>query len=291
MRIEQALEKFMVQLRADGRSPHTIGQYRRHIRTLAHWLADVGHSGDVREIGHEAVARFLGAHAATRRPDGRAKTATSINCLRSSLKGFFGYLHGAGYIRLNPGRLIRRAICASPPPRGLSPQDQKKLLSTLRNTKGPEAERDYALFHLMLATGIRLTSTLALDVGDVDLNRAEILLRNGKGNRQERVFLGRAICAHIRRYVSKVKSGPLFPGRPGERVTARHARRRLAMWFEEAKISGHHSPHSLRHAFALTLYAKTQNVLVVKQAMHHRSIGSTLVYTRASEAEVRKALA
>ncbi len=53
MHIEDALARFLVQLSADGRSPHTIGQYSRHIRLFARWAAGVGHSGDVGEIDHQ----------------------------------------------------------------------------------------------------------------------------------------------------------------------------------------------------------------------------------------------
>ncbi len=42
MTIEDALSRFLIQLDADGRSPHTLAQYRRHLRTLARWAADVG---------------------------------------------------------------------------------------------------------------------------------------------------------------------------------------------------------------------------------------------------------
>ena len=45
MQITEALEKFLLQLEADGRSPHTVGQYRRHVRTLARWCRDVRHGG------------------------------------------------------------------------------------------------------------------------------------------------------------------------------------------------------------------------------------------------------
>ena len=34
MTIDDALSLFLVQLEADGRSPHTIEQYRRHVRAL-----------------------------------------------------------------------------------------------------------------------------------------------------------------------------------------------------------------------------------------------------------------
>src|SRR5206468_7259031 len=39
MMILEALERFLVQLEADGRSPHTVGQYRRHVVRFAPWAA------------------------------------------------------------------------------------------------------------------------------------------------------------------------------------------------------------------------------------------------------------
>ena len=121
MLIEDALSKFLTQLQADGRSHHTISQYQRHIRLFARWWADDGRCGEeVNAIGHEDVARFLAATVARTRPDGGVKKASSMNAFRSSLKGFFSYLHQAGYIPLDPGRLIRRAICGTPLPQALT---------------------------------------------------------------------------------------------------------------------------------------------------------------------------
>ena len=39
MMILEALERFLVQLEADGRSPHTVRQYRRHVVRFAQWAA------------------------------------------------------------------------------------------------------------------------------------------------------------------------------------------------------------------------------------------------------------
>jgi site-specific recombinase XerC len=60
MTIDQALERFLVQLEADGRSPHTIGQYRRHVRALSRWARDAGPRSDrIEDLDHEAIAAFL----------------------------------------------------------------------------------------------------------------------------------------------------------------------------------------------------------------------------------------
>ena len=59
MTIDDALARFLVQLEADGRSPHTTRQYQRHVRLLAAWWRDVGPGGAVGDIGHEDIALSL----------------------------------------------------------------------------------------------------------------------------------------------------------------------------------------------------------------------------------------
>ena len=182
MNLQDALSRYLTQLRADGRSEHTARQYERHIRRLEAWLHEKDHSREVEAIDHETLAAFLASPAARERPDGRAKKATSANALRTSLRTFFRYSHEAGYCTSNPARLIRRALCGAPPPRALSDEEQGRLLLALSKGTGPEAKRDHALFALMLGSGIRLGSALALEVGDVDLERGELQLRRTKGD-------------------------------------------------------------------------------------------------------------
>jgi site-specific recombinase XerD len=291
MTISDALERFLVQLQADGRSPHTIGQYRRHIRLLVRWAHDVRpRCAQVGRIGHEDVAAFLAHPVATGRRGGGQKLAASANCLRSSLKSFLSYCHRAGYIPHDPGRLIRRAICAPPPPRALSSDEEKRLLAVLSKAKGSEEQRDYALFHLMLSTGIRVGSATSLDRSDVDLARGEVQLKHAKGNRQDSVFLGKAIRTHLKRYLLGKTAGPLFTGHNGQRVSTRHVHRRFRWWLKRAGITGAFSPHSLRHSFGMKIYGKTSDLLLTKLALHHRSIVSTLTYAHASEDQLRKVI-
>jgi len=290
MQIDQALEKFLNQLDADGRSIHTRAQYQRHIRLLARWVASDGRSCEVEDLDHEDLALFLTSSQARTRPDAAPKTATTMNSLRTSLRCFFGYAHAAGWIRENPARLIRRAQCGTPPPRALSEEEQRRLMSVLAAGEGRAARRDHALFHMMLATGVRLGSALAAEVGDVDLERSELRLRSTKGDRPEVVYLGRAIAEHLSRYIAEVGEGLLFPGQNGWQLTPRQAHRRFTMSLDRAGITSPVSPHSLRHAFATGLYRRTGDVLLVKEALRHRSVESTLVYARVDEGRLRAAL-
>ncbi len=62
------------------------------------------------------------------------------------------------------------------------------------------------------------------------------------------------------------------------------------MWLKVAGIRGTSGTHALRHSFATRLYRKSRNVLLVKQALGHRNIESTLVYAQADESQLRRAL-
>ena len=290
MRLNDALARYAVQLEADGRSSHTIHQYGRHIGLLDSWLREHGKGTEVEEIVHETLAAFLASPCARMRPDGKTKRATSTNALRTSLRTFFRYAHEAGYVRSNPARLVRRALCGTPPIRALSEEEQGRLVEALEAGKGPVAERDRMLFVLMLGSGIRIGSTLALDVGDVDLERGELALRRTKGDVPTTVPLSRSLRDHLRGYIGERTSGPLFRGANGRALSARHVQRRLQLWCGRAGIGHAVRPHDLRHSFAIKIYRKTRDLLLVQQALRHRSITSTTVYAQCDDARLREVL-
>ena len=289
MRIEDALDRFMLQLEADGRSAHSIRQYHRHVRLFSAWAAQEPTVGDVEGISHEDLARFLAAPQALLRPDGRPKKPTSVNSLRSSLRGFFQYLHRAGLVKTDPSRMIRRALCGDPPPRTLSEEDQEALLATLAQATGTAARRDHALFLLLLRTGIRISSALAVEVGDVDLKRGEITLRRCKAGQVQRIFLPPDVIERISKFLGGRDSGWLFRGRGEGPITARHAQRRLTYWI--AKSGGKQlSPHGLRHSFAMSFYRRCRDLSLVQKALGHRNIASTMRYARALDDDLREAM-
>lgn len=167
MRIADALARFLVQLDADGRSPITRKQYARHMRMLARW-AEADGSGEVEDLSPERIARFLTAPEVVATAEGRPKMPTTLNALRSAVRLFCGYLHEAGILPANPARLVRLAITGDPLPRAIRPEEAEVLLGTMRSMRGRVARRDAMLFSLLLATGMRVSSVVRLDVADID---------------------------------------------------------------------------------------------------------------------------
>ncbi|MBI5434851.1 MAG: tyrosine-type recombinase/integrase [Planctomycetes bacterium] len=283
MRLHDALDQFVLQLQADGRSEHTLGNYRRHVALLARWL---GANDDLDEVTPQTLARFLTSDVARLDANGVARSASTVNALRTSLRVFFGWLHGAGLVRTNAARMVRRAICSPPPPKTLADQEIERMLATIARDPTPEGNRDHALFALMAWTGIRLSSAIGVEVEDIDLAGAEIRLRHVKGNRTERVLLGPRTVALLAAYLGARRSGPAFPAFHGGLLGRRQAARRLELWLDRAGLP-HRGAHALRHSFAVRAYARTGDLLTVQRLLHHASIASTLIYARCSDERLR----
>ena len=158
----------------------------------------------------------------------------------------------------------------------------------LAKAEGDEAARDRMLVELLLGTGMRIGSALALDVADLDFAHGEIALRTTKNDRPTTVVMPAAIAKRMKAFVAGRTEGPVFMAHE-HRVSMRHAQRRLSGWFETAGIAGR-SAHSLRHSFACSLLNRTGDLRLVQAAMNHASIVSTTIYTQVDKAKLRAAV-
>jgi integrase/recombinase XerC len=286
MHFQAALQAFLRQLEGDGRSPHTIGQYRRHGTSLATWLATTGADTDVAALTPDLVARFFSSAAARTSCHGEPKKAVSLNAMRTSIRCFAAHLHESGLIATNPARLLRRARCAPPPPKALHQDEQKRLLAVLGAAKRPEDVRDCMLVELLLGTGVRLGIALGLDAVDIDLDHGEIHLRSTKNDRPATAMLPKAIARKLRAFLAGRDDGPVFLA-GDHRISMRHAQRRLRQWMSKAGITGK-SAHAMRHTFASNLLQRTGDLRLVQAALNHASIVSTTIYTSVDRARLRR---
>ena len=288
MQIQDALQGFLRQLAADGRSPHTIGQYRRHGTALANWLVTADISNDVADLTPDVLARFFADSAARTSCRGGPKKAVSLNAMRTSIRCFAVHLHQSGLVPTNPARLLRRARCAPPPPRALHLDEQERLLNVLAKATGAEATRDSMLVELLLGTGIRIGSALGLDIEDIDFAHGELTLRTTKNNRPTIAMVPVALVEKLRAFLDGRTTGPVFLA-ADRRICMRHTQRRLAGWMQKAGVTGK-SAHALRHTFACRIYQASGDLQITQAALGHASIASTVVYAQVDKARLRAAV-
>jgi len=293
MHVRDALARYALQLQADGRSDHTVAQARRQVGALVRWLEAGGGPQQIERLGHEDLARYLASPAAQRRPDGRARKATSGNVTRTTLRVFFRYASEAGYAPTNAARLVRLAKTGTPPPRMLTDDEVRRLLAAVDAHDTPAARRDGALIRLMLGTGLRISSALALRAEDIDLAAGEIRVLHVKGGVPLALPMSRVVARELQAYVATADlrgQDLLFGGQGSRPLTRRQAASRVADWARAAGLAGRATCHSLRHTFATTLYRRTKDILVVQAALGHASVESSAIYARVDRAGLREAL-
>jgi site-specific recombinase XerD len=277
MLLHEALDSFMLQLQADGRSVHTIKQYQRHLRLLGSWLAANNIPAELDAITTAVVARFLVSDQARKTADGATKLATSTNALRTSIRCFFAFAEAADLVPRSPAMLVRRARCGEPPPRALSDGEVERLLAVA----GKGEPRDELLVRLLLGTGLRLGEALALEVADVDLERGTIAVRKAKNDRPRVAYVPVELSARLAEWMRE-RGGRLFA------ISGRHAQRRIGEMAREAGMTA--SAHCLRHTVATRIYARTGDLGVVQRVLGHASVATTVRYARCDEGAVRRAV-
>jgi len=293
MNVTNALDRFTRQLAANGCSVHTQGAYRRDLGALRRWI---GKDQALSRITPDVLARFLISDAVLLTPDAQPRKAISVNRTKSSLRSFFAYCVESGWIKDNPARLIRSTPTTPKEPTTLTESNIKRIRKSIFARTPHTALRDRLIFEILLGTGMRLRSLVALNIGDVDLDSGVLHIRT-KGGGQDKVFLHAGLQRMLGRYLDEVGTQgdcgpivPLFRSRHGTRLGARVIQLRFAQTCQIASLARHVSIHSLRHTFATRLYDKTGDLYLVQRALGHRQITTTEIYARVDDDRIRRAI-
>jgi integrase/recombinase XerD len=227
---------------------------------------------------------------------------TSIRRKVAALKVFFRFLEEQGIVSESPARKLKikkpvenrvPTVLSSREVRALlsAPKEQVAELATSRDQSAGSrnryfcAVRDNVILELLFSTGIRIGELVALNVGDVDLDRKQIQI-TGRATRGRLVTLASAdvvdaMRAYIDMRAERTLSTPaLFVGRSGTRLTIYSIENIFKKHVRLAEIKRHVTPHSLRHTMAAMLVSSGTDIKEVQEILGHASILSTQVYTR-----------
>jgi len=152
-----------------------------------------------------------------------------------------------------------------------------------------EPARDWAILHVALDSGLRVSEICALQIRDVVLDRAHasLIVRDGKGHKKRGVRIGSALREHLARFIAwKERVGqstsgraPLFVSSRGGPLTRTAVYRIFRKHADAVGIPHRFSIHSCRHTYASLLYrASDFNLRLVQKQLGHRSIQTTQIY-------------
>lgn len=307
--LSAAIEGYLITKSAKGLSPNTLRNYRVDLERFARWV----HDPPVDTITSRQIERYFqylnedfrivsyGTHLVK---TSKKLSAKSVQNAWSALNNFWKWIETEFGVS-NPFNVPY--IKANTKPVDPVPQDEVERLlkacdyavrqngGTRYKTKRPTAKRDKAIILLMVDTGVRVSESCGLTVGDVDFkaNRAYV---TGKGDKARYVYFGKICGQAMWRYFierfpnAKAKADePFFASVDGIHSLDRHGVRLMVRRLGVKVGDPNLHPHRFRHTFAIQFLRNGGNIFALQQLLGHSSLEMVQHYARLAEMDLENA--
>lgn len=179
----------------------------------------------------------------------------------------------------------------------LTPQEMLDLLRAARK----RSTRDWTMILLAYRHGLRASEVCGIKLADVDLKSGSISIRRLKGSLHTIQPLyqhrGQPLLdetASLRAWLRKRKadgSDYLFTSQKGGKLGRIQFFRNFQTVAESAGLAAEkRHPHVLKHSLASHLVVGNANLALIRQALGHRSISSTMKYIGTCDSQAAEAL-
>ena len=282
---ERAFYAFLAEKERRSGSKRTVDAYSR---TLQRFFGALGKPPD--QVTSQNV--FVFAHG--RGPSGREPKPITIGARLACISSFFRFLIRMKIVTSNPCDEIERPRVSPAPPRGLSAEEIRRLLSVIPETPG--GLRDRAIALTLVLTGRRRSEILNLKVGDIEQTGGLFYQYRGKGGKRAKRELPRpafeaierALAAWGRSLSAMDPSESLWPSRyPASNrvgITSGTFYASLKRYLRMAGLPPA-GVHILRHAAAKLRRDAGESVEEVSCFLDHSSLAVTTGYLRRLEGQ------
>lgn len=188
--------------------------------------------------------------------------------------------------------------------KGTRPLTTDEIIAVGAEFGGMFETRNRSLFMLGVSVGGRISELLALKLSDVWQNGqavGDLLFEKDvvKGKETARMIpvntdgqkaIRDLMSWHTERYGYLDPQRPLFMSRKGGHAISRvQAHRVLEKAFQSAGLNGKLATHSMRKTYAQRMYDATSDILMVKEALGHKSLETTRQYLGVSYKKLQAA--
>lgn len=271
--IEQRCDQ---ELHLRGYSPKTIQNYNRMISAYLKWVQQhrLRSESNTAPLTHSQLVRaFLRA----KQQNGAAPN--TVNLYMNAIK--FLYRHILQHPEVIAGlKTIKRRRRI---PIVLSQKEIQSLLAQIKNKK------HYLIIATAYGAGLRVSEVLALKVADIDFNKKQLWIRNGKGGKDRMTLLPSTLENTLQQLATlKNKTDYIFESERGGKLSTRTAQIVFERARDAAGINQNATFHSLRHSFATHLLENGTDIRIIQTLLGHNSIQTTQIYTQVAQTTLQQ---
>ena len=296
--MERAVRSWLGHLDVErGMAANTLKSYRRDLARYTAYL----HGRGVRDPGAVTEAHVADFLATLREGSADHPPLAASSAARTlvAVRGFHRFLALEGELQTDPAGAVSPPKAPTRLPKAITVDEVERLLEAASVGDTPASLRDRALLEVLYGAGARISEAVGLDLDDIDTGEGVVRLF-GKGSKERLVPLGsyaaEAIAAYLVRgrpaFAEKGRGTPaVFLNQRGGRLSRQSAWAVMRAAADRAQLSGHVSPHTLRHSFATHLLDGGADVRVVQELLGHASVTTTQIYTLVTVQRLREVYA
>ena len=162
---------------------------------------------------------------------------------------------------------------------------KQEVIDLLRNTRNLKHK---AVLALLYSSGLRIGELINLELNDIDVNRRQIFIQNGKGRKDRYVIMAESFGQLFHNYLMTYKPRRFFVegNSPGRQYSAVSVRNFLKRACKLARINKKVTPHTLRHSYATHLLEQGVDLRYIQELLGHARPETTMIYTHVSKRDM-----
>ena len=291
------ISEYYTSMRANRKSYTTVGVYVNNILHFARFITnDKLTDNFYKNITPSDVENYMISLETRQTKNGVRRTGDGILQSRwSSLNTFFEWCMKRGYIDSNPmGAVSRPKNNTEHKVSYLTKTEINKLLKAVdKNPNKVVAMRDKTVISLALATGLRVSALVNINIEDIDFDNSVVKVIE-KRQKVREITLGDNIKSILRDWIKirnieyrDVDSSALFLSKKKNRMSTDAVGDILTKYCKESGIK-RITPHKTRSTAACALAKAGVPVKAIAQQLGHNQIATTMKYVDVFNEDIEK---
>lgn len=262
---EAKIRMFVASKKAVNRQTGTLKQYAKEIHNMLTFLGK-----RLEDITGMDLRYYYGVM--------REKRGIKMSTMQTRLhylSSFWDFLNSEELIRSNPVKKVGALKLEKTIKKPFAAEELEALRESCREL------RDRALVEFLYSTGVRVSELVALNVGDIEMGKQELIVY-GKGSKERKTYLTDGAKFYLRRYLKERGSKPDDPlfvtlDAPHDRLSVAGVQYMLRQLGCRAGVEKVH-PHRFRRTIATDLLNRGMPIEQVKEFLGHEKLDTTMIY-------------